>query len=315
MKDTGKHNETHHKLQSQINDLQNKYNSIKSFLWSQFIWRRGTQNLNMPQQQQQINPYLHTITNHFDRNQYTCNQCMYLSKEYVKNDKQNDKYCKLLDSNSIHKTKTIVCYPVKVDDNYNLKSVCESCGSRTMEISTYDNQGIPPENDYQKLLKLHGYKRPLSEPCKTIPAYNEDPTIVKNCMFVDNQFLQNESHSCRQNYCDNVQENDSTYTYDCNPVKFDAQGNIQSICTNPSLRKKQYVVNKTPEEQLFYRENNERNDFISGYAHNTVEALENMNQNMMKTIEADDHLKRLCNSNDSYSFDVRGYDLDRYAQF
>ena len=37
--------------------------------------------------------------------------------------------------------------------------------------------------------------------------------------------------------------------------------------------------------------------------------------NMMKTIEADDHLKRLCDSNDSYSFDVRGYDIDRYAQF
>lgn len=60
--------------------------------------------------------------------------------------------------------------------------------------------------------------------------------------------------SCRQNYCEYVQENDSSYTYNCNPVTFNAQGNIESICTNPALRKKQYIIKKTPEEQMFYRE-------------------------------------------------------------
>jgi len=300
------HTNSHYKLQSQINDLENKYKSIKSYLWSQFIWRKGTQNVNI-HRQQHINPYMHTITNHFDRNQYTCNQCMHFSKQYIQKDKQNDKYCNLLDSNSIHKTKTLQCYPVKLYDDYTLKSVCTNCGSKKVTLAENDDQHIPYQYDYKKILKQ--YQTQPSKPCKTIPAYNEDANNIKNCVFVDNQFLQNESHSCRQNYCEHLEENDSMYTYNCSPVTFNAQGNIESICTNPALPKKQYIIKKTPEEQMFYRENNERNDNISRY---NVEAFENMKQNMMKTIEAGDDLKNVCDLNSSSWFVVHGYDKNMH---
>lgn len=305
------HQYSHQNLQSQINNLEKKYNSIKSFLWSQFIWRQGTQNVNIPQKQQQhVNHYTYAMTNNFNRNHYTCNQCMYPSKAFVQNDKESEKYCKVLDINSEYQTKTLQCYPIQVDSNYHLKSVCKNCGSRKFNISARHNPKTQFQNEYQKLLQQQGYNYPAtkSKPCKTIPAYNEDANNVKNCVFVDNVFLQNECHSCRQNYCEYVQENNSSYTYSCNPVRFDAQGNIESICTNPALRKKQYVMKKTPNEQMFYRENNERNDKISKY---TMEAFETMKQNTMKSIEANENLKDLYNS--FHSLDDHRY--NKYSKF
>lgn len=43
-----------------------------------------------------------------------------------------------------------------------------------------------------------------------------------------------------------------------------------------------------------------------------MEAFENMKQNAMKTIEAGDNLKALCDTNDYHSYHDRVYDNNMY---
>jgi len=293
---------SHQKLQSQINDLKEKYDSLKQLLWHQFIWNKGSKNVNIPQKSN-VNAFQHTITKHTNEQTYHCNQCAYTSPEYIENDKNKNKYCNIIGINSDqHNTKTLLCYPIRLDNTNEILNVCNKCGSKKIVLREKNENRNQKVNDYQKLIERQGYHIPLSNSCKTVPTLNENE--IKKCSFIDVQYLLNQSHSCRKNYCDLVNETENSYMYTCSPVQFDANGNIETICTNSSLRKKQYVIHKNPEEQMFYRENQQQNLEIENY---TRESFSNMLSNNMAIVEAGERLKSLTNCSDN----VCGYSSNK----
>jgi hypothetical protein len=274
-----------------INDLIDKYDSIKQSLWQQFIWNKGSKNVQLPEQVNR-NPYQHSLTNPFDTNKYTCSQCSHLSNEFIVNDKNNEKYCSVIGIDSSEHAQTLSCFPVQLNSSNTVKTVCKNCGSR--KVIFENDTTTATTNEYKPFTNNH---------CRSLPSYNQDE--IKDCMVIEQQFLTNQNHSCRQNYCEVIHETDANYTYKCSPVIFDANGNIQSICTNSNLRRKQYTISKTPEEQMFFRENQTQNKDIEKY---TIETFSNMLTDTMSIIEAGDRLKSLCGKTNGV---VSGY--NRYT--
>lgn len=274
--------------------MSNNYNYIKQ-LWQQLIWNNGSKNVNLPEQINK-NPFQYSLTNHFDTNKYTCGQCSYVSNEFIMKDTEKDKYCSVIGVNSSEYTKTLSCFPVQLSSTNTVKNVCKNCGSRKVVLE-----------EKNSTTQTSMYKPFSNSTCKSNIQYNENE--IKNCMLIDEQFLIKQNHSCRQNYCQVIHDTESNYIYKCSPVLFDSKGNIESVCTNSSLRKKQYTIPKTPEEQMFFRENQKRNEEIETY---TKETFSNMLSDNMSIIEANERLKSLCGVSNEF---ISGYDKNRYTIF